>query len=300
MLADDLIIFANIVDAGSFTRASERTGIPKSTMSRRLAELENELGGQLLQRTTRQLTLTELGISMLDYARHLQEQTLAAKDLAQNRHTKPQGTLRISLPPEFHELSIANVVARYESEYPDVQLFLDFSARRVDLLAERYDLAVRIATSLPDDNTLAFEQIANLTVGLYASPDYISKYGAPNCINELQKHLGLMLVTGGGDVQPWHLNNGKDDKEILPDRVIAANSLGLQRELATKGIGVVGLSWFLAKVLVEKNKLQPILSKWQLPPVKVWCVVPGRRLLPQRTLAFIDILKSVIATGILN
>lgn len=300
LLADNLIIFANIVEAGSFTRAAQLTGVPKSTLSRRLAELENELGGQLLQRTTRQLILTELGISILEHARHLQEQAQAAKALAQNRQPEPQGTLRVSLPPEFHELSIASVVTKYQTQYPNVRLSLDFSARRVDLLAERFDLAVRVASRLPDDNSLNFDQIARLTNSLYASADYIKKHGQPKNVQDLKNHTGLMLVTGGGDTQPWHLSNKKSSWEGMPDRIISANSLGLQRELATNGVGIVGLSWFLAKDLVMANKLQAVLPGWQLPLVNVWCVTPGRRLLPQRTLAFIEILKSAVSTELLN
>lgn len=300
LLADNLIIFASIVEAGSFTRAAQLTGVPKSTLSRRLAELENELGGQLLQRTTRQLVLTELGISILEHARHLQEQTMAAKALAQNRQIEPQGTLRVSLPPEFHELSIPSVVTQYQEEYPNVSLSLDFSARRVDLLAERFDLAVRVASRLPEDASLRFNQIASLKNSLYASAKYLEKYGMPTKVQDLVNHVGLMLVTGSGETQPWYLSKGKTNWQGQPGKVISANSMGLQRELATNGVGIVGLSWFLAKQLVMENKLQPVLPKWQLPTVGVWCVTPGRRLLPQRTLAFMAILKSAVSTKLLN
>lgn len=293
-LADNLLIFASVVDAGSFTKAAELTGIPKSTISRRLAELESELGGQLLERTTRQLIITELGLSILEYARNLQEQTLAAKSLAQNRQLIPQGTLRVSLPPEFHEFAIASVITKYNTEYPNVRLFLDFSARRVDLLAERFDLTVRVVSKINDDASLTYTKLADLSNNLYASHKYIQKYGLPESVADLKNHVGLMLVSGSGDVQAWHLTKDKTTWQALPDQVICANSMGLQRELAVNGLGIVGLSWFLARGL--SADLTKILPDWYLPPANVWCVTPGRRLLPQRTLAFIEILKSVINT----
>src|SRR5690606_30644934 len=146
LYANDLILFAHIVEAGSFTGASERTGLPKSTLSRRLTDLENELGERLLQRSTRRLVLTEFGERILEYARRLQEETEAASALAQHRQLTPQGVLRISLPPEFYDLSFVNVLAEFTQQYPDVRLELDLSARRVDFVAARFDISVRVAT----------------------------------------------------------------------------------------------------------------------------------------------------------
>lgn len=295
LFADDLLIFASVIDAGSFTRAAENTGIPKSTLSRRLATLETELGGELIQRTTRQLLLTDLGLSILEHARQLQEQTSAAIALAQNRQAKPQGVLRVSMPPEFHELYITSVITQYQNKYPDVRLFLDFSARRVDLIAERFDVAVRASASLQEDPALKYTQMAALKNGLYASQEYIDKYGIPQKPEDLAKHVGLMLVASSGELQPWILQNGKRTWTGMPDKVIEANSLGLQKDLCTNGVGIVGMSWFFAKDLSQQNKLIRILPKWHLPTAKVWCVTPGRRLLPQRTIAFIEILQSVLS-----
>lgn len=300
MVADDLLIFANIVEAGSFTRAAELSGIPKSTLSRRLASLESELGGQLLQRTTRRLSLTELGISILEYAKNLQEQTNAALSLAQNRQISPKGTLRVSLPPEFHELSIVKVVSQYHSSFPAVKLFLDFSARRVDLLAERYDLALRVASKAANDSKLKYSKLLDLQNSLYASPDYIKTSGMPQTPDDLLKHTGLMLVAGSGETLPWALNNTDKFWTGVPDNVICANSMGLQRELCIAGKGIMGLTSFLAKGLVASGQLVKVLPDWSLPQSVLWCVTPGHRLLPQRTLEFTRILQTVVTTELLG
>src|SRR5690606_29028692 len=199
LFANDLILFAQIVEAGSFTRASETTGLPKSTLSRRLTELENDFGERLMQRTTRRLVLTEFGERILDHAQRLQEEADAATALALHRQVTPHGTLRVSLPPEYNALSLDNVVYEFCSQYPDVRLELDLSSRRVDLLAERFDVAVRAATQLPDDSSLVARRVTTMYNGLYASPRYLKSHGTPNEPADLLDHSGLMLLTSSGD-----------------------------------------------------------------------------------------------------
>jgi len=294
LYANDLILFAHVIDAGSFTRASELTGLPKSTLSRRLSELENDLGERLMQRSTRRLVLTDFGESILEYARRLSDETEAASALAQHRQVTPHGTLRVSLPPEFHELSIVQIVTEFSRRYPNVRLELDLSSRRVDVVAERFDVALRAATQLPDDSALVARRLTTLSNGLYANPDYLKRNGTPRTPADLTDHTGLVLVTSGGEQQQWKLTHGNERWEGLPLNVLSANSLGLQQELAAQGLGIVGLSERYAQAMVGQGKLQRILPDWQLPDIIVWCVTPGRRLLPQRTLAFIDLLKEIL------
>jgi len=293
--ANDLILFAHIMDAGSFTRASDQTGLPKSTLSRRLTDLENRLGERLLQRTTRRLVLTDFGERVLEHARRLMDETEAVTALALHRQVTPHGTLRVSLPPEFHELSLVDFLSKFSRMHPDVRLELDLSARRVDLMAERFDVAVRVATQLPDDSLLVARHISTLHNGLYASPDYLKRHGVPKAPADLLKHTGLVLVTSGGEQQPWRLSRGAERWEGVPPHSISANSVGLQQALSAQGLGIVGLSDRFAEALVQQGTIERILSEWSLPPMTVWCVTPGRRLLPQRTIAFIDLLKTVLA-----
>lgn len=293
--ADDLILFAQVVQAGSFTRTAARTGLPKATLSRRLSELENGLGERLLQRSTRRLALTEFGERMLVHAQRLVDETQEAAALALHRQVTPQGTLRVSLPPEFHALSLVEVVAEFSARHPDVRLELDLSARRVDLVAERFDLAVRAATELPDDRTLVARRIATLDGGLYASPDYLKRHGAPREPAGLEDHLGLALVAGHGEKQAWRLARGDERWQGLPRRTLSANSLGLQQALAVRGLGIVGLSLRFARDLTREGALERVLPQWSLPPVVIWCVTPGRHLLPKRTQAFIESLNAVLA-----
>lgn len=294
LYANDLILFAHIVDAGSFTRASDLTGLPKSTLSRRLSDLENDFGERLMQRSTRRLVLTEFGERMLEHARRLVDESEEATALALHRQTAPQGTLRVSFPPEFRELSLDQVITEFLRRYPDVRLELDLSSRRVDIVAERFDVAVRAATRLPDDSSLVARQIIVMHNGLYASPDYIATHGRPEQPEDLLHCHGLVLVTSGGEQQRWHLTRGDQRWEGLPFHTLSANSMGLQQALCTRGLGIVGLSDRFAAKLVDDGHIERVLPDWNLPPTTVWCVTPGRKLLPQRSMAFIEVLKQVL------
>src|SRR5690606_5663439 len=215
--ADDLILFAQVIDAGSFSRAAERAGLPKSTVSRRISALEAALGERLLTRTTRQLKITEFGEGILDHAQRLLEELEGARALAQHRQATPQGVLRASLPPDFFlDLDLLPFLIEFAERYPAVELELDLSPRRVDLIAERFDLAIRIAARLPDDSTLVARRLAVIEHGLYASCAYLARAGVPQTPDDLLQHTGLRLITSSGEAQPWLLSRGDDRWEGRP------------------------------------------------------------------------------------
>lgn len=295
--ANDLILFAQVMETGSFSRAAERTGLPKSTLSRRITSLETKLGERLLTRSTRRLAITEFGERILEHARRLLEETEAASAMALHRQGVPRGVLRVSMPPDFVELDLTPFLLQFAASYPEVRLELDLSPRRVDLLAERFDLAVRVASRLPDDSTLVARKLCELANGLYASPAYLARYGVPERPQDLLEHVGLRLIGGNGEALPWRLSRGAEQWEGMPDGPLAANSPRLQRDLARHGMGIVGIDDRFAQHWVEQGLLERVLPDWALPTVTIWCVTPGRRLLPARTTAFIDMLRAALAKG---
>ena len=295
--ANDLILFAQVMETGSFSRAAERTGLPKSTLSRRITTLETKLGERLLTRSTRRLAITEFGERILEHARRLLEETEAASAMALHRQGVPRGVLRVSMPPDFVELDLTPFLLQFAASYPEVRLELDLSPRRVDLLAERFDLAVRVASRLPDDSTLVARKLCELANGLYASPAYLARYGVPEKPQDLLEHIGLRLIGGNGDALPWRLSRGAEQWEGMPDGPLAANSPRLQRDLARHGMGIVGIDDRFAQNWVEQGLLERVLPEWALPAVTIWCVTPGRRLLPARTTAFIDMLRVALTKG---
>ncbi|MCA1937063.1 MAG: LysR family transcriptional regulator, partial [Dechloromonas sp.] len=176
--ANDLLIFARVADAASFSRAAEQLGLPKSTISRRVSLLEERLGERLIQRTTRRLTLTDYGRQLLEHARQVAAEVDAVRALSEFRQARPSGRLRVSMPNDFATLLLTDMLAAFVTLHPAVSLELDLSPRRVDLLGENFDLAIRMG-SLPDDASLAARKLADFPGGLYAAPQYLAEHGEP-------------------------------------------------------------------------------------------------------------------------
>jgi DNA-binding transcriptional LysR family regulator len=290
--ANDLIMFVRVVDAGSFTQAAERMDLPKSTLSRRLGLLEDTLGEKLFVRSTRRLAITEFGESILDHARRLVDEAEDVSALAQHRQATPRGELRISMPPDFIEFDFAGFCLAFRERYPEIVLRLDLSPRRVDLVAERFDLAIRAAHTLPDDATLVARKLFDMGQGLYASPDYLARHGTPQAPDDLAGHTCLPVSANDGLPVPWQLERGSEKRTWTPQGPLLSNSPRLQRELTVRGSGIAYLpADYMVHSLVEAGQLVRVLSDWTMPSVGVWCMLPGRRLLPARTRVFVDMLK---------
>jgi DNA-binding transcriptional LysR family regulator len=290
---NDLLLFSRIAEAGSFTRAAERVGLPKSTLSRRITILEDQLGERLLTRTTRKLALTEMGETLLEHARGVAEQTEAAADLVQHHQAQPSGRLRVSMPPDLAG-GIEHLFADYMRRYPHVQLELDLSPRRVDLIGERYDVAIRMG-ELPDDATLAARRIASFSMGLYAAPGYIRERGLPKTPDDLAGHDLLHVLSRSGGPLAWQLSRGKTQwSEPLTPRVLA-NSPEFLLRLVRDNLGITAVADRYAAQYVKQGTLMRVLPEWCLPEAHGWAVFPGRRLMPAKTRVFLDLLETGFA-----
>jgi len=294
---NDLLLFARIVEAGSFSRAALRVQQPKSTVSRRIAQLEQKLGERLLQRTTRKLVVTEFGAILLEHARKVAQEVEAAGALAQHRQGEPSGKLRISAPGDFANSGLQEVIARFIARYPAVSLELDLSPRRVDLIAENFDIAIRMG-ELPDDASLNARPIMLEQFGLYAAPAYLGRRGLPEHPDDLLRHDLLCILSRHGGAVPWVLQRGKLRWErALPAR-LNANSPELLARIAAHGAGIAASSLTFAGPYVHTGELVRVLPEWDLPSSKGWAVFPGRRLMPAKTRAFLDMMdEACVARG---
>jgi DNA-binding transcriptional LysR family regulator len=291
---NDLLLFARVADEGSFSAAALRMGLPKSTVSRRLAALEAQLGERLLQRTTRKLSLTDFGHGVLEHARQVAVESEAAAALAQHRQAQPSGRLRVSMPADFANVVLGELLAAFIARYPAITLELDLSPRRVDLIGENFDLALRMG-DLVDDSTLAARQIANLSIGLYAAPSYLRKHGRPKEPEALMEHDVLLLRKRTGEAQTWLLSRGESRWEGRPPARATANSPDVLLRLACSGAGITAVSDHYAESYVKSGALLPVLPDWNLPSAPAWAVFPGRRLMPARTRVFLDALAAEFA-----
>lgn len=291
---NDLLIFASVAELGSFSRAAERLGLPKSTLSRRLAGLEHTLGERLLLRTTRRQVVTEFGQQLLGHARQVADEVEAVAALTAHRQVAPSGRLRVSMPSDFANVLLADMLAAFVALHPAITLELDLSPRRVDLLGEGFDVAVRMG-DLPDDRLLAARQLKVLTNGLYASPGYLAEHGQPATPQDLLDHVAVRLPGPQGEPGAWTLTQGEQRWEGVPPGRFMANSPELLIRLAAAGSGIAAVPDVLAIADVHQGRLQRVLPGWSLPSHTAWAVFPGRKLMPTKTRAFIDMLR--IALG---
>lgn len=286
---NDLLLFARVVDEGSFSRAAERLGLPKSTVSRRLAALESHLGERLLLRTTRRLTVTEFGRSVLAHAQHVAEDVEAAESLAQNRQSEPSGKLRVTMPNDLANTVMVPVLTAFIERYPKVSLEIDLSARFVDLVAESFDVGLRPGPQR-DDATLAARRIATFTSSLYASPSYVARRGTPSEPEALMEHEGLRVLNRVGEPMMWVLQRGDAQWEGVPPGRTTVNSPEFLTRMALAGNGIAIVNDHFAIRYLESGELVQVLPDWRVAPVDLWAVFPGRRLMPAKTRVFVDML----------
>lgn len=294
--ANDLMLFARVAESGSFSRAAERMRLPKSTVSRRIAALERRFGERLLHRSTRKLTITDFGISVLEHARALAAEVDGALALAQHRQAKPSGRLRVSVPAHFASIFLPPMLTGFVREHPAVTLELDLSPRRVDLIGENFDLAVRMG-DLPDDSQLAARKLAEMAMGLYAAPSYLKRVGEVAAPDDLLALHGLLILSRTGEPQGWTLERAdpREQWRGRPTQYTMANSPDVLMGIAEAGFGVLGLPHFGVREAVERGALTRVLPQWSLPAVRCWAVFPGRRLMPARTRAFLDALVATMS-----
>lgn len=290
---NDLLIFARVAELGSFSRAAERLGLPKSTVSRRLSALEQRMGERLLLRTTRRQTLTEFGLQLLEHARQMAAEVDAVAALREQRQAMPSGRLRVSMPSDFANLLLAESLAAFMALHPAISLELDLSPRRVDLLGEGFDVALRMG-ELPDDALLVASKLAVFSQGLYASPDYLAEQGAPQSPDDLARHTAVRLMRGNGEAERWTLLQGGQRWEGVPLGRLSANSPEMLMRLASASAGIAALPDRFAQAAVRGGTLRRVLPDWALPSSTAWAVYPGRKLMPAKTRALVDMLQMAL------
>jgi DNA-binding transcriptional LysR family regulator len=294
--ADDLILFAAIVEQESLVRAAEHLGMPKATVSRRLANLEELLGQRLLLRTTRRQTLTEFGQEFLDHSRRVAEEVATVQDFVRSQDMQPHGRLRVSMPEDYARHNLSRALATFIEAYPEIQLDVDLSSRHVDLIGERFDLAIRMG-ELDNDATLVARKIDEQSFALYASPIYLALHPAPEHPDDLEHHASVRLLSAQGNAVPWKLVRGKAVWEGVPPGRLALNSPDMIQQLLLDGAGIGALPCRFAADDLRLKRLVRVLPEWSLPVVPAWAVMPMRRYLPAKTRAFLAHLERFMEKG---
>ncbi|MBX3637540.1 MAG: LysR family transcriptional regulator [Rubrivivax sp.] len=288
MTLEQLRLFVQVVQAGSFTGAAERLGTQKSHASRVVAQFEAALGAKLLERTTRSLSLTEAGREVHARALAILGAVDDTEQAVQDMHGEPRGLLRLTCGVEFGLLTVNGWLAAFLAAYPRAAGEVEYTSRVVDLVHEGFDLAVRVGP-LPA-STLVARRLGTLHYGLYASPAHLADLSAPDHPAGLRGRP-LVMFSGGGLRQGWTLRHG-DSGETLriegPARLRVNNSLAV-RDALVAGLGIGLLPQVFAAPALAEGRLRPVLPQWQPPEVPVHAVYPSGRYLAPKVRAFIDL-----------
>lgn len=286
MELSQLDTFVKVVQTGSFTRAAEQLHSQKAHVSRVISQLEAQLGVRLLERTTRSLSLTEVGREFFERAIGILGAADEARRAVQHALGEPRGTLRLTCGVEFGMLAVNGWVRDYLRRHPAVNVDLEMTGRVVDIVHEGFDLAVRVGPLA--DSTLAARKLGDLHYGLFAAPSYLRRRLAPADPQDLAQHT-LVRFSGSKRRLIWTFTRGSDSQSIEPVARLNVNNSFAVRDAAIEGVGIAQLPWPLAAPAVAAGELQPVLPEWQLPSAPVQAVFASARYLTPKVRAFIDL-----------
>lgn len=282
---EDMAMFVRIVDAGSITKAAEQLDIAKSAVSRRLKDLEERLGSQLMSRTTRNSKLTKIGEQYYRRANTILTEVEALNEQTSGAPTRIEGTLKMTAPLSFGLMHLSNVIDAYAHQHPDLNFELDFSDRHVDLVEEGYELAIRIREL--QDSSYQAKRLALIRYVLCASPEYLKKMGTPQTLDELKEHQFLQYGLNKSTHLTLRDAQGKKHSLTLNSKIKATNGEFLV-DMAVKGHGIAFLPTFITYQTIAHGDLVPILEHYQLPTLNAYAVYPKNRFLSQRCRLLID------------
>ncbi|MXS79849.1 transcriptional regulator, LysR family [Nitrosomonas eutropha] len=286
---ENMNTFAHIVEAGGISAAADRMDVAKSVISRRLKELEAHLGVQLFHRTTRQMKLTDSGRAFYEQSVRILADILEAEHAVSQFHGALKGNLKVAVPLSFGLMHLGPAITAFLHTHPDIKFDLDFNDRQVDLLAEGFDLAIRIA-SLPDSSLIA-RYLAPVQAVMCASPAYLEHMGTPQTPEELIGHrcLAYSLISNSDN---WNVydSTGQLIKTRITPYLKASNGEFL-RDAAVDGLGIVLLPAFIVYREIEHGALLPILTEYHYSQLAAYAIYPQTRHLSQRVRAFVDFLS---------
>ncbi|PWF62585.1 LysR family transcriptional regulator [Shewanella sp. BC20] len=282
-----LPIFVTVVECGSFSAAGQKLGLSKSAISKRITQLEQHLGIQLLQRTTRSLSLTDAGARYFEYIRPAVQLTQEGLDAISELQQTPKGNLRISVPMVFGRLYIAPLIAEFLKRYPDIQLQMQMDDKTTDLIAGGFDLAIRIG-ELPDSSLIA-RKIAPCLSVICASPAYLAQHGLPIVPNELTQHNCLFYSYFQDGVE-WSFHSPDGMQRIQPKGNYQVNNSDAIHLACLDGLGIANLPRFIVESDLQAGRLQTILADFPLPEHGIYAVYPQRKYLPTKVTVLIEFL----------
>lgn len=287
---DDFYCFALVVEHGGFSAAERATDIPKSKLSRRVYNLEEHLGVRLIQRSSRHFAVTDIGMNIYRHAQVMMNAAQAAHDLVDHLSIQPRGVIKVSLPVSIAQNEIAKILPKFLKTYPEIKVQLIVSNRRVDIINEGIDVALRVRSNLDDDPNLVLRKFENIEQHLFASQAYLNKFGDLKQPEDLSDHQILSMSDEHLDQYIVVHDNKKQQKKIKVNPMVMGSDLMMLAQLARQNCGIVLLPDSIVQDYVQSGELVRVLPDWKAPHGIFHVVYPSRRGLLPAVRVFIDYL----------
>jgi len=286
---NDTLVFVKVVETGSFISAAKALRLPKTTVSRKVLDLETRLGAQLLHRTTRKLGLTEAGSVYFEHCQRIARELDEAESAVGQLQSGPRGWLRITAPYSLGTTWIAPLLGEFQARHPEVRVEMVLNNDVIDMIEKEIDVALRVG-NLPDSNLVA-RKLAVLHTSVYASPSYIERFGEPLHPDDLQHHRVLYMQKGKGTPGfTWKLNDGITEADFAVDPVMMANDPVALRGPLLGGEGLMFTGDAMVRAYVEHGLLQRVLASWRGPDYDLNAVFPRGQVQSPKVRAFVDFL----------
>ncbi|OTG65166.1 LysR substrate-binding domain-containing protein [Acinetobacter silvestris] len=292
---DDFYCFALVVEHGGFSAAERATDIPKSKLSRRVYHLEENLGVRLIQRSSRHFAVTDIGMNIYRHAQVMMNAAQSAHDLVDHLSAQPRGVIKVSLPVSIAQSEMAKILPDFLKTYPEIKVQLLISNRRVDIINEGIDIALRVRANLDDDPSLVLRKFENIEQHLFASQAYLNEYGMLKTPEDLTEHRILSMVDEHLDQQMILHDDSNHQKKITINPVVMGSDLLMLAKLASQNCGIALLPDTTAGDYVKSGELVRVLPEWKAPHGIFHAVYPSRRGLLPAVRVFIDYLVEHLA-----
>ncbi|MBN3754366.1 LysR family transcriptional regulator [Paraburkholderia sp. Tr-20389] len=279
--------FLRVIDSGSFTAAAEQMDLTTAQISRLVTELENRLGAKLLQRSTRQRVLTDVGADYAERCRDVLALVEEAEANASGTNMSPQGRLRVQCMVNFGQHYVAPLMADFCASYPQLSVEYSTSQYVPDLLARGVDVSLYLAESLADSGIVARRLGTTFSI-LCASPDYINRHGEPQTPDDLNQHTSLRLVNPS--IRPeWNLTDGNGiTQQLNPRGKLIADTPDMVLDVTLRGAGITLLPLFTVIDAVRAGRLKRVLPTWRSPDIGIYALLPSRHFLNAKTRAWLE------------
>lgn len=279
--------FVAVAEAGSFTSAARKLGISTAQVSRQVSALETRLSAKLLYRTTRRVSVTEVGQVYYQHCRQVLDALAEAERAVTDLQQVPRGRLRLTAPVTYGEATLAPLVNDFALRYPDLQVEMELTNQKLDLVAEGYDLAIRLG-KLTDSSMMA-RRLGSRTLYVCASPHYLSTHGEPQSLSELGQHNCLP-----GTLDYWRFREQGRSRNIRVSGSIRCNSGRALVDAALKGIGIVQLPDYYVDEDLKAGRLVPLLEHYREEDDGIWGIYPHNRHLSPKVRLLLDFLDELI------